>query len=195
MSMNSPRSAKRTISSYFSSSFSGSRPAARPPSRTLSRPVSSLLNPTPSASSVLTRPNTSIRPVVGGRMPAIVRTSVDLPAPLAPTIPSTVPCGISNETSLTASTSRTTFSPRPRLRTIPRNVGRRSNVVLYVTETSSTTTLGALETDSELTLPRDEEQETDDEHAEGPGRADRELVHGRRAALVDHVAPRGEQLP
>ena len=27
-------------------------------------------------------------------MPAIVRTSVDLPAPLAPTIPSTVPCGI-----------------------------------------------------------------------------------------------------
>src|SRR5919112_2130907 len=180
MSMNSPRSAKRTISSYFSSSFSGSRPAARPPSRTLSRPVRLRLKPTPSASSVLTRPNTSIRPLVGGRIPAIVRTSVDLPAPLAPTMPSTVPCGISNETSLTACTSRTTFSPRPRLRTMPRSVGRRSNVVLYVTETWSTTTLGALEPDSELTLPRDEEQEAGDQQAERPGGGHEQLLGGRR---------------
>ena len=59
-----------------------------------------------------------------------MRTSVDLPAPFAPTIPSTVPCGIENETCLTASTSRIVFSPRPRLVTNVRSVGRRSNVVL-----------------------------------------------------------------
>src|SRR5215213_437915 len=106
-----------------------------------------------------------MRPLVGGMIPAIVRTSVDLPAPFAPTIPSTVPCGIENETSFTASTSRTTFSPRPRLPIIPRRVGRRSNDVRYVTETSCTTTLGVSETDSELTLPRDEEQEPGDEQA------------------------------
>src|SRR5215212_1009333 len=127
-------------------------------------------------------------------MPAIVRTSVDLPAPFAPTIPSTVPCGISNETSLTAWTSRTTFSPRPRLRTIPRSVGRRSNVVLYVTETWSTTTLGALEPDSELTLPRDEEQEPGGQQAERPPGGHRELLHRRRTPLVDHVAPGRQEL-
>src|ERR687891_1717684 len=98
-------------------------------------------------------------------MPAIVRTSVDLPAPLAPTIPSTVPCGTENETCLTASTSRITFSPRPRLVIIPRSVGRRSNDVRYVTETSWTATLGALEADSELTLSGDEEQEAGDQQA------------------------------
>src|SRR5215218_5539845 len=194
MSMNSPSSANLTISSYFSSSFSRSSPAARPPSRTLSRPDRFLLKPTPSASSVLTRPYTSIRPDVGGRIPAIVRTSVDLPAPLAPTIPSTVPCGIENETFFTASTSCTTFSPRPRLRTMPRSVGRRSNVARYVTETSSTTTLGALEADSELTLARDEEQESDDQRAERPRRGDDQLAARRRAAEVEHVAPGRQQL-
>src|SRR5919112_564366 len=180
MSMNSSSSANSTISSYFSCNCWRSRPAASPPKITFSRPLSCLLKPTPSASSVLTLPWTSIRPSDGGRMPAIVRTSVDLPAPFAPTIPSTVPCGIWNETSLTASTSRTTFSPRPRLRTIPRSVGRRSNVVLYVTETWSTTTLGALEPDSELTLPRDEEQEAGDQQAERPGGGHEQLLGGRR---------------
>ena len=58
-------------------------------------------------------------------MPAIVRTSVDLPAPLAPTIPSTVPCGTSNETFRTASISRTIFSRRPSLSTVERSVGAR----------------------------------------------------------------------
>src|SRR5215216_2071018 len=195
MSMNSPSSANLTISSYFSSSFSRCSPAARPPSRTLSRPDRFLLKPTPSASSVLTRPYTSIRPDVGGRIPAIVRTSVDLPAPFAPTIPSTVPCGIENETSLTASTSRTTFSPRPRLEIIPRSVGRRSNDVRYVTDTSWTTTLGALETDSELTLPRDEEEEADDQQPERPRARDDQLVRRRRLPQVDRLGPRGQQLP
>ena len=56
MSMKSPSSANSTISSYFSSSCSVGSPAARPPSRTLSRPLRFLLKPTPSASSVETRP-------------------------------------------------------------------------------------------------------------------------------------------
>ena len=130
MSMNSPSSANFTISSYFSSSLPRSSPAASPPRRTLSRPDRFLLKPTPSASSVLTRPKTSIRPCVGGRIPAIARTSVDLPAPLAPTIPSTVPFGTSNDTFLTASISRTTRSPRPMRLTMLLSVGLRSNVVL-----------------------------------------------------------------
>src|SRR5829696_5891867 len=195
MSMNSPSSANLTISSYFSSSLSRSSPAARPPRRTLSAPDRFLLKPTPSASSVLTRPNTSIRPRVGGRMPATVRTSVDLPAPLAPTIPSTVPFGTSNDMCLTASISRTTRSPRPMRLTMPRSVGRASNVVLYVTETSSTTMLRALEPDSELTFPRDEVDESDGQEAERPCRGDDQLVAARRPPLVDHVAPAREQLP
>src|SRR5215207_5650615 len=194
MSMKSPSSANLTISSYFSASCSRCRPAASPPSRTLSRPERFLLKPTPSASSVLTRPYTSIRPLVGGRMPAIVRTSVDLPAPFAPTIPSTVPCGIENETSFTAFTSRTTFSPRPRLPIIPRSVGRCSNDVRYVTETSCTMTLGASETDSELTLPRDEEEEAGDEQAERPRARHDERLRGRRLPRVEHVAPGRQQL-
>jgi hypothetical protein len=56
MSMKSPSSANRTISSYFSASCSRCSPAASPPRRTLSRPERCLLKPTPSASSVLTRP-------------------------------------------------------------------------------------------------------------------------------------------
>ena len=44
----------------------------------------------------------------GCRRPS--RISVDLPAPLAPTTPITLPCGTSNETFLTASISRTTRS-------------------------------------------------------------------------------------
>src|SRR5215217_4850483 len=127
-------------------------------------------------------------------IPAIVRTSVDLPAPLAPTIPSTVPCGISNETFLTAWISRTTFSPRPNRVTMLRSVGLRSKLVLYVTETSWTTMLGTLEPDSELTLPRDEEDEADEEEAERPRGADGQLMARRRKALVDHVAPSRQQL-
>ena len=89
MSMKSPSSANSAISSYFAATCSRERPAARPPRTTFSWPVSSLLKPTPSASSVLTRPKTSIAALgSAGRMPAIVRMSVDLPAPLTPTTPS-----------------------------------------------------------------------------------------------------------
>jgi hypothetical protein len=129
MSMKSSSSAKATMSSYFSASCPRLSPAARPPRTTLSRPDSFLLKPTPSASSVLTRPWISTRPSLGGRMPAIVRTSVDLPAPLAPTMPSTSPCGTSKLTLRTASISRTIFSRRPSRVTVERSVGAFSRLV------------------------------------------------------------------
>jgi hypothetical protein len=127
MSMNSSSSANSTISSYFSSTCSRVSPAASPPSTTLSRPLSRRLKPTPRASSVLTRPWTSTRPVVGGRIPAMARTSDDLPAPLAPMMPSTVPRGTSRFTCLTASISRITFSLRPSRTSVPLSVGRDSS--------------------------------------------------------------------
>ena len=71
-----------------------------------SRPESSLLKPTPSASRVLARPHTSMVPLVGGRMPAMARISVDFPAPLAPMIPTAVFVGTSKLTFLIALTSR-----------------------------------------------------------------------------------------
>jgi hypothetical protein len=76
-----------------------------------------------------TRPWTSTRPLVGGRIPAIVRTSVDLPAPLAPTTPRTEPRGTSNETFLTALISRTIFSRRPMRSRVVLSVGVFSSAV------------------------------------------------------------------
>ena len=52
------------------------------------------------------RPRTMMRPCSGARMPAIVRSSVDLPAPLRPMTPSTVPFGTEKETSRSAGTRR-----------------------------------------------------------------------------------------
>ena len=79
-------------------------PAANPPKIMLSRPDNALLKPTPRANKVEILPLTVIFPVDGGKIPAIDRISVDLPAPFAPTIPTTEPCGISRFKCLTAST-------------------------------------------------------------------------------------------
>src|SRR4051794_18986945 len=195
MSMNSSSSANSTISSYFSARCSRVSPAARPPSTTFSRPVRVRLKPTPSASRVLTRPCTSMRPEVGGRMPAIVRTSVDLPAPFAPTTPRTLPCSTLNETFWTASISRTIRSRRPSRFTVSVSVGRFSNDVRYVTETSSTEMLSRSDPDSEITLPGEEEQPADDEEPDPPCRADEDAVGRRRHPEGHDVAPRREELP
>src|SRR3954447_4418418 len=195
MSMNSSSSANSTISSYFSARCSRVSPAARPPSTTFSRPVSVRLKPTPSANRVLTRPCTSMRPEVGGRMPAIVRTSVDLPAPFAPTTPRTLPCSTLNETFWTASISRTMRSRRPRRLTVSVSVGRFSNDVRYVTETSSTEMLSRSDPDSEITLPGEEEQPADDEEADAPSRAHADEVGRRRDPERHDVAPGREELP
>src|SRR3954451_11852433 len=192
MSMKSSSSAKATMSSYFSASCPRLRPAARPPSTTLSRPDSFLLKPTPRASSVLTRPWISTRPSLGGRMPAIVRTSVDLPAPLAPTMPSTSPCGTSKETFRPASISRTIRSRRPSRSTVERSVGARSRLVREGTGTSSTEIAERSEADSELTLPGEEEQAGDDEDADPPGQAEQHRARLRREP-EQRVAPGGQQ--
>src|SRR4051794_21154035 len=195
MSMKSSSSANSTISSYFSVRGSRVRPDPSPPSTTFSRPVSVRLKPTPNASSVLTRPCTSMRPDVGGRIPAIVRTSVDLPAPLAPTTPSTLPCSTWKETRCSASISRTIRSRRPRRLIVSASVGRFSNDVRYVTETSSTEMLSRSDPDSEITLPGEEEQPADDEEADAPSRAHEDEVGRRRDPERHDVAPGREELP
>jgi hypothetical protein len=63
-------------------------------------------------------------------MPAMVRTRVDLPAPLAPRIPTTDPRTISSDTFFTASISRTVRSRRPIRTSVLLNVGRFSSDVL-----------------------------------------------------------------
>ncbi|CAB4974966.1 unannotated protein [freshwater metagenome] len=91
----SGRSANCAISSVLLSISARDIPAAKPPKIILSRPDSAGLKPTPSANNVEIFPSTIIRPSVGGKMPAIDLIKVDLPAPFAPTIPTTLPCGIS----------------------------------------------------------------------------------------------------
>src|SRR3954447_5540907 len=184
MSMKSPSSVHSAMSSARSSTSRRDRPEARPPSTMFSRPESALLKPTPSASSVLALPHTSTLPDVGGRIPAIARIRVDLPAPLDPMMPIEVPTRTSKVTFVSAWTSRTARSPRPRRTMACLRVGLRSNVVRYVIERSSTRTAkeevsvsvsASGETDSKITLPRDEEDEPDGGHRHGPqARADEE---------------------
>src|SRR5918995_6590810 len=201
MSMKSPSPAKSAISAYFSTTSLRRIPIARPPRTTFSRPERAALNPTPRASSVLTFPRTTMRPSVGGRIPAIMRISVDFPAPFAPMMPSVVPCGTTKETSRTASTSRTARSPRPSRVMALLKVGTRSNVVRYVSETFWTLIADGLvdttgpgtgwisETDNELALPRNEEQGTAPQRAESPRRSTEPQRRRRDLAGDDCVAP------
>ena len=88
-----------------------------------------MVEPDPSASRVLTRPQTSIDPLVGGRMPAIARIKVDLTEPLEPMMPIAVPVRTWEVTSLIASISLTVRCPRPKRIKACFSVGSRSNVV------------------------------------------------------------------
>ena len=129
MSMKSPSSVHSATSSARSSTSLRDSPEARPPRMMFSRPDRLWLNPTPRASSVLALPHTSIEPLVGGRIPAIARISVDLPAPFEPMIPIAVPLATSKETFLIASTSLTARWPRPKRTRACLRVGLRSKVV------------------------------------------------------------------
>src|SRR6185436_6616986 len=204
--MNSPSSAKSAMSSYLASTWSRVRPAARPPRTTFSWPVSSPLKPTPSARSVLTRPKTSTRPRLGGRMPAIVRRRVDFPAPLTPTTPSAVLWGMSKLTSRTALISRMIRSRRPRRMSVFFKVGFFSTAVRYVTERFSTLTahgvgLGAgsssvaagfSEADRKLTLPGDEEEGAGDDGAHRPREARGQQAERRRPPFDHRVVERAQ---
>ena len=67
------------------------RPSSGPFRRTFSRPVSSGLKPAPSSSRAATRPRTTRSPRLGCSTPQTSCSSVDLPAPLRPTMPTTSP--------------------------------------------------------------------------------------------------------
>ena len=66
---------------------------------------------------------------MGGKMPAIARIRVDLPAPLEPMMPMAVPLRTSKETFLIASISLTARCPRPKRTSACFRVGLRSKVV------------------------------------------------------------------
>src|SRR3954463_8572284 len=70
-----------------------------------SRPVSSGWNPVPTSSRLPMRPNTSASPVLGMVIRLRILSSVLLPAPLRPTMPTTSPSWISSDTSLSAQNS------------------------------------------------------------------------------------------
>ena len=71
-----------------------------------SSPVKSGLNPAPSSSSAATRPLTFRSPVVGASVPHTICKSVDFPAPLRPTMPTTSPGLMAKFTPLSAQKSR-----------------------------------------------------------------------------------------
>src|SRR3954464_14497600 len=214
ISMKSSRPAKSAISSYRSRTSSRVRPAARPPSITFSRPVRLALNPTPSASSVLTRPLTSISPLVGGRMPASARMSVDLPAPFAPTMPMTVPCVTSKLIPRSALTSRMPWfcSPPPRAIRMSRwrmVFALRSTAVRYVMCTSRTDTVvrcplrsGSTasrlstdcwsDTDCIVALPGDVHDEAHHEEHQAVDHGAQPGARGGDLAADDRVAPQLE---
>ena len=78
-------------------------PRIEPFRKMFSLPVNSGWNPVPTSSNEPTRPRSSIRPRVGAVTRVRILSSVDLPAPLGPTMPSASPCGTSNEMSSRAS--------------------------------------------------------------------------------------------
>ncbi len=67
-----------------------------------SRPVSSGWKPVPTSSSEPTRPRSRTRPSVGSVMREMILSSVLLPAPFRPMMPTTSPCPTSNDTSRSA---------------------------------------------------------------------------------------------
>ena len=75
-------------------------------------PVSSPWNPVPTSSSEPTRPRVRQTPSVGVVMPLMTLSSVLLPAPLEPMIPSAVPSSTLNDTSRSDQISRTSRSGR-----------------------------------------------------------------------------------
>ena len=79
-----------------------------------SRPVNSGLNPLPSSSSAATRPCTEMAPSVGNNVPVINCSSVDLPEPLRPTMPTVSPARMSKLTRRSAQNSWK-YRRRPRV--------------------------------------------------------------------------------
>ena len=72
-------------------------PRIEPERKMFSLPLSSGWNPVPTSSSEPTRPASSARPSVGSVIRERTFSSVDLPAPLRPTMPTTSPASIRSD--------------------------------------------------------------------------------------------------
>src|SRR3954468_24004755 len=164
-----------------------------------SRPVSSRLNPTPSDSNGVTRPHTATRPAVGGRMPAIVRSSVVLPAPLRPMTPYTAPAGTWKLTPRSASISIARFERSRSPAMVPFNVWFFSRVTRKLTQTSSTQTAGERsEADGKVSLARQEPDGSEEEETERPRTAGEEIGRRRPPSvedLLERCVERIERVP
>ncbi len=114
VSMNFSTSAKLTISSNLAAISARRMPRMAPLRKMFSRPVSSGWKPVPTSSRLPTRPRISARPVVGSVIRDRILSSVVLPAPLRPMMPTTSPGAISNETSRRAQIDAVSVSGRAR---------------------------------------------------------------------------------
>ena len=94
------------MASYFAAISSALMPRIAPFMNTFSRPVNSGLKPLPSSSSAPIRPDTATCPWVGDRVPQMVCSSVDLPEPFRPMMPTVSPRATENDTSRSAQDSR-----------------------------------------------------------------------------------------
>ncbi len=94
---------------------------------TFARPVNSGLNPLPSSSSATTRPRVMDRPALGRSVFAMICSSVLLPLPLRPMMPTLWPARICRLTSFRAKNSRRCACARPMMpsRTPPGSNGSR----------------------------------------------------------------------
>ena len=70
----------------------------------------------PTSSSALSRPRTRATPAVGAVIRARIRSSVVLPAPLRPMMPTSSPLPTVNDTSCSAQKSSPLAARRPRIR-------------------------------------------------------------------------------
>ena len=112
-----------TISSNLRVISDRRMPRSEPLRYTFSRPVSSGWNPVPTSNRLATRPRIVIVPEVGSVMRLSARSSVLLPAPLRPTIPTTEPPSIENDRLSSARNGRLWTSDPPRANRCTRRSG------------------------------------------------------------------------
>lgn len=101
-SRNGPSSEKSAMAGAVAAVSAGDIPRTAQPMRMFSDPERSAWNPAPRLRIAVTRPLRSTRPVLGAIAPASNFTSVDLPAPLSPTMPREPPIATSRVTSRSA---------------------------------------------------------------------------------------------
>src|SRR5262245_34152905 len=128
-------------------------------------------------------PRTTTRPSLGGMIPAMTRSSVDFPAPLRPSTPSTDPFGTVTDTPRSAGISRAELAPWSMLEKPLRQavVSRTSWRSCSDAETSSaeiatgSATTSASDVEGESSFMRKEETSPDDQEHRRPEQRSHEL--------------------